>query len=98
MITDFIHNDDLETRDGDLLLEESEQLHIKDITFANKGEYRQHGLAGIGILKVLNGNETIDSIRKRITLGLNFDNFDVEDISIQEEDDIRIIAHQKIDV
>lgn len=97
MITDFIHNDDLEIRSGDLLLEESEQQHIKDIVEANKGEYRQNPLVGVAILNVLNGSETIDSISKRIALQLEFDNFNVEEISLLAENEFRIIARQKAD-
>lgn len=98
MVKDFIYNEDLETRNGDLFLAESEQSHIKDIVFANKGEYRHSPLVGVAILQVMNGNETIDSIKKRIDLQLRYDNFDVEEIALQSTEDIRIIAKQKVDL
>lgn len=96
-VVDFIYRDDLEIRNGDILFEESEQDHIRDIVHANKGEYRQNPLVGVSILNVLNGSESIDLIRKRIAVQLEFDNFDVESIDLIEQDEFRIVATQKED-
>ena len=96
-IVDFTYReDDLQIKGGDLFYDVSEQDHIRDIVYANKGEYRHNPLVGVSILNVMNGTESIDSIRKRIALQLEYDNFDVESISLLDQDEFRIVANQKI--
>lgn len=94
MITDFIYNDTLQLKDGDFLLEESEQYHISDIMEANKGEYRQYPLIGVGAANFLNSPTPLDEIRKRISVQLVYDNFKVEEISRLKSGEILIVARQ----
>jgi len=92
-IKDFIIRDDLQIKDGDLLLLESEQDHINDILIQNRGEQRQFPLLGVGALNFLNGSESLDDIKKQISLQLESDNFRVEEIT-RDGDAFRIIARQ----
>jgi hypothetical protein len=92
-IKDFIIRGDLQIKDGDLLLLESEQDHINDIVIQNRGEQRQFPLIGAGALNFLNGSESLDQIRKKITLQLESDSFRVEEI-IRSGDAFRITAKQ----
>lgn len=52
---DFIINDDLEFKDGDLLIGFSDEQHQKHILIAEKGEYKKFPELGVGILNLLIG-------------------------------------------
>jgi len=93
MVTDFIIDGDLQIKDGDLLLAESEQSHILDIVNQSKGEQRQFPLLGVDAIKFLNGSDRVDAIKKQIALQLESDNFKVEEISVQGNA-YRIVARQ----
>lgn len=54
---DFIVNDDLEIKDGDLLIGISDEHHQKHILIAEKGEYKQFPELGVGILNLLNSED-----------------------------------------
>lgn len=92
-VTDFIIDGDLQIKDGDLLLDESEQFHINDIVIQNEGEQKQFPLLGVGALRFLNGSETFDEIKKRIIVQLESDNFQIEEI-VRAGDAFRIVARQ----
>ena len=94
MITDVIYNKTAPIKQGDWILEESEQTHIEDILITNKGEYRQHPLVGVGALNFLNSTLDKDTIRKRVSVQLEYDNFKVDDISLLRDGSIRISARQ----
>ena len=93
MVTDFIIREDLQIKDGDLLLLESEQDHINDIVIQNRGEQKQFPLLGVGALNFMSGSESLDQIRKQITLHLESDNFKVDEVTKQGES-YRIVAKQ----
>lgn len=57
IMNDFIYNDDLEIRNGDLLIGESSAQHQQHILLANKGEYKQFPELGVGIMNMLLSEE-----------------------------------------
>lgn len=95
MIKDIIYQKDTAPTDrGDWIVLESEQQHIEDIIVSNKGEFRQFPLLGVGGLNFLNSTLSIDDIRKRISRQLEYDNFNVENISLLRDGSIRVVARQ----
>lgn len=95
-VKDITYTEDLLTKGGDFIVEESEQQHIQDIVFSSRGDFRQFPLVGVGITSTLNSNENIDVIRKRVKNQLNYDNFDVSEVELLEDKSIRIVAKQRI--
>ena len=93
-INDFLYLETAPIKNGDFILDLSEQAHIEDIVFANKGEYRQWPLLGTGGLNFLNSNLSLDEIRERVSKQLNYDNFIVKDIAELIDGSIRITAEQ----
>jgi phage baseplate assembly protein W len=68
---------DLEIKDGDFDIRESDEQHIEHILFANKGEYRQWPIVGVGLTRFLSGPvapAVIDRLKRTIQLQLRYDN------------------------
>lgn len=99
MIKDVIYSKDAApTNGGDWIVLESEQMHIEDIILSNKGEWRQFPLLGVGGLNFLNSTLSVDEIRKRVSTQLVFDNFNVDEISLQRDGSLRVIARQNEEI
>ena len=55
MAKDILFEDnDLKFENGDLSIGDSDQQHIEDLLLANKGDYKQSPIVGIGIKKWIN--------------------------------------------
>jgi hypothetical protein len=95
LIKDIIYQaDTAPTNGGDWIIEESEQQHIGDIIISNKGEWRQFPLLGVAGHNFLTSTLDIDDIRKKISRQLEYDNFNVEEISLLDTGEIRTVARQ----
>ena len=94
MITDVIYNEVASINNGDWIVRESEQVHIEDILLTNKGEYKQFPLIGVGALNFLNSTIGVDTIKKRVSVQLEYDNFVVDNISLLRDGSLQIIANQ----
>lgn len=96
MVKDFILNTgDLEIKDGDFLVDYADEQHIESILVANKGDFKQHPLTGVGIKDYLNAplsRTTLTSLEKQIRLQLKADGFEVEKAEMESNGDINIIA------
>lgn len=89
---------DLEIRDGDFVIDDSDGRHIEHILIAHKGEWRQAPLLGIGLSSYLGGpNDTItrNSLEQKTRLNLEFDGYKVKFIDMRTLDDIQIDAEFK---
>lgn len=95
MIKDIIYKADAAPIEGgDWTILESEQQHIEDIIISNKGEWRQFPLLGVGGLNFVNSTLSIDEIRKRISVQLEYDNFIVNEINQLRSGALRVVAKQ----
>lgn len=66
MAKDFLDdsNGDIAIVAGDLAIGFSDEQHVQDILVANKGEYKQHPLVGVGIANYLKSPISLKSRRK----------------------------------
>lgn len=81
-------------KDGDFNIGHSDEQHIEHILLAQKGDYKQHPLLGVGIIDYLNGPRTLKErlkIEKQIKVQLEYDK--ATDIKISTENDtIGVVA------
>lgn len=99
---DILFDDDGELRwqDGDLVEGPSDQIAIQDILETNKGEWKEHPVVGVGLVRYLNSDGTINGrvgLLKQIRLQLEYDNFDIRRLEIErsaQASDIKIDANR----
>ncbi len=87
---------DLQIRNNDLYVNESDQQHVEHILRANKGHYRQYPLVGIAVDQNLNGSINPQELKQEIKLQLIADNYTVKQIKIDEDFEISINAKRKL--
>lgn len=88
IITDS--NNDLEIVNGDFKVDESDSQHVEHILIADKGQFRQHPLIGVGINRQMNGSINPQEIRQTIKLQLESDGYNVRKIDIDPSDEMKI--------
>ena len=75
---------DLIIKDGDFLVEDSSFQNIEMIFKSHQGEFKENPNIGVNLIKSKSG--VIDRFLKReITMQLELDGFNLEDISINSE-------------
>jgi len=89
---DFIIDEDLEFKNGDLHIAESSQQNIGHMLVSQKGSYKEYPLLGVGIENYLKGNSTINRLRleAEIEKQLLYDNFNVKIIDVSDIQNITI--------
>jgi len=93
MTTDLIFSEnELLIVDGDLFVGESDQQHIQHIMIADKGQFRQWPLIGVGIRRQLNGSINSTDLKQEIRTQLKSDNFTVKRIDVTSDFEITIDA------
>ena len=77
---------------GDFTVRASDQAHIEDLIYANKGDYKQFPLRGAGVERYLNASGGKQSAKRVIITELEADNYrkirviiDGDDITIDAE-------------
>jgi hypothetical protein len=76
---------DLKIENGDFVLALSDQQHIEHIVESEKGNWRQHPLVGVGIVRFLNYNQAVGmkgQLLRKIRLQLEYDNFRVDRLAL----------------
>ncbi len=84
---------DLLFKNGDFLVEASEEQHIEDILHHDKGNFRNAPLLGIGLMRYLNSphdTTTRTELGGRIKRQLEFDGFEVREASVDSNFNITI--------
>ncbi len=71
---------DLMIKNGDFVIGESSLQHIHDIVIAEKGEYKQYPMLGVGIRQELLSNTTEVELKHMIRKELELDGMTVEQI------------------
>jgi hypothetical protein len=95
IITD--ENGDIEFVNGDLKIDESDAQHVDHIVTADKGQFRQFPLVGVGIGRLLNGTPNKIEVQQQIKVNLESDGYNVRQITIDQTNgfDINIDAERK---
>jgi hypothetical protein len=73
---------DLEILNGDIFVNESDSQHLEFIVTADKGQFRQFPLIGVGIRRFSNGPFDAQAIRQAIKLQLESDGYNVRKVSV----------------
>lgn len=88
---------DLVVAKGDFTVGESEEQHIELILLSTKGSWRQSPLTGCDLLRFVAAPftlKTVDSMRQRMKIQLQFDGYASSAISINSFSDIHITAER----
>ena len=88
IITDS--ENDLIIENGDFKLNESDSQHVEHIITADKGQFRQWPLIGVGINRLINGSINPQSLKQVIKLNLESDNYNVRLIEVDSIDKLSI--------
>lgn len=83
-------NNDLIILNGDFKIDDSDSQHVEHILIADKGQFRQFPLIGMGIGRSLNGSINSQSLRQQIKIQLESDGFNVRQIQIDPNDELKI--------
>jgi hypothetical protein len=77
MAKDFINDedDDLLIKDGDFVVDASEEQEIAEILKSNPGAWKQNPLTGFGLVKKIRAEVSEEEIKKGIDTQLSLDGF-----------------------
>jgi len=84
-VEDIIIKDDLQFKDGDLLVSASDEQHVEHIIKADNGHFRQWPLVGVGSDKYRGGPFNRQKVAQEISLQLRSDNYQVRSVDIKGE-------------
>ena len=89
---DIITDEDgnIEILNGDFKVLESDSQHIEHILVADRGQFRQFPLVGVGLLRQLNGTKSQQVLRQAIKLQLESDGYNVREIKFDPENPLNI--------
>lgn len=86
---------DLTFANGDFVVGESDEQHIQHILVAEKGDFREYPIVGVGLIRYLNSpndSSTKTDLQLRIKKQLENDGYSVTDIAILDALNIDINA------
>jgi hypothetical protein len=92
---DIIFTDDLVISGGDLLVDNSDGQHIEHIFRADRGQFRQWPLVGVGLQKQDNGSTNPQELKQEAKLQLRADGYNVKGISIATGETLGIEVNAK---
>lgn len=75
---------DLELQGGDLKIGDGDHQNAEHLLRANPGDYHEHPLSGVGLLKELNGPVSMREIEVKIRKQMRADGFKVESLEIKD--------------
>ena len=93
-VFDFETTDDIQISNGDWSIKESTNQHIEHVLNADKGQFRQFPLIGLGIRNLLNSALSIVGLKQAIKLSLRADDNRVTQIRIDKDFNIGIDAER----
>jgi hypothetical protein len=83
---DIIFVDDLVIKNGDFVVSESDGQHIEHILRADRGQFRQFPLVGVGLQKQDNASVDRQRLKQEIKLQLRADGYAVKKTLITSGD------------
>lgn len=96
MAKDFLFKDgDLQIENGDFVIGHSDQQHVNDLLIAQKGEYTQNPVLGVGILRYLRAPEDAKvraKLEREIKLQIEADGGENVKVKVNSMDDIDVDA------
>ena len=81
-MNDLIVKDDIEIKDGDLAVADSDGQGIEFIITAKPGQFYQFPTLGVGIVDELNGSLSKQALRIKIKNNLEADNYRVNRVKV----------------
>ena len=88
---DFLFNDDLEFKNGDFAIGESDNQHVQHILLCSKGEYKERPELGVGLERMLNTEDPMEFLIEA-KKNLEYDGLKVNNISFTEQGTISVDA------
>jgi hypothetical protein len=88
LITDA--DGDLVFINGDVKIDESDTQHVEHILIADKGQFRQFPLIGVGILRFQNGSINKQALKQSVKLQLESDGYNVRQIVVETNENLKI--------
>lgn len=82
-MNDLIIKADIEIKDGDLVVGDSDSQNIEFIITAKPGQFYQFPTLGVGIVDELNGSISKQALRLKIKNNLESDNYRVNRIDVK---------------
>jgi len=96
MAKDFLLKDgDLQIENGDFIIGDSDQQHVEDLLIAQKGEYTQNPILGIGISRFLRApmdSRIREKLSREIKLQIEADGGSGVKVDVRSAEDIEITA------
>ncbi len=85
-------NMDLEIKDGDFVIGDTDQQNIELILLSHKGSFKEFPILGVGITDYIRSPEIISRLRleNEINNQLEYDNFFVKDLDVNDLQNIHI--------
>ena len=80
-------NNDIIIKDGDFVIDFSDEVHVENILKAAKSSWKQYPLLGVHLIKKINmpTSETkLVGLKKEMKIQLEYDNYKVNKISISD--------------
>lgn len=83
---------DLEIKDGDFDIGDTDQQNIELILLTHKGNFKEYPILGVGITDYLRSPEIISRLRleNEINNQLEYDNFRIKDLDVNDLQNIHI--------
>lgn len=82
-MNDLIVKDDIEIKDGDLVVADSDSQNIEFIITAKPGQFYQFPTLGVGIIDEIKGSITKQALKIKIKNNLEADNYRVNKIEVK---------------
>ena len=93
ILTEFDTNE-LRIENGDFVIGNSDQQHIRHIVQAQRGQYYATPLIGVGIMDEMNSAITIQALKNRIKNNLRLDNYETDTVDVSDDFQITINAER----
>ena len=71
--------------EGDFAFGEATNQHVGHLLWAEKGEFRQNAIAGVGLRSFIDGDIDESALESEITLQVELDSMVVQELTIEEE-------------
>lgn len=86
---------DLSVRRGDFVVDESTLQHQKMLLLAEKGEYKQNPLTGVGMVNYINNDANIVEYRHAVQDEFEADGMTVLEMNVHDYENVDIEADYK---
>lgn len=83
---------DLRIANGDFVIGDSDQQHIRHVVQAQRGQFYESPTIGVGIVDEINSSITIQNLKNRIKTNLRLDNYETDAVFVDDEFRITIDA------